>query len=40
VRSVVFDVEAVFLMDATGVAAQNEIIDALTAGGTGFAVAG
>jgi hypothetical protein len=39
-RWVVFDAEAAFQMDATGVAPLEEIIDALTAGGTGFAVAG
>ena len=39
VRWVVFDAEAVSQMDATGVAALGETIDALKAGGTGFVVA-
>jgi MFS superfamily sulfate permease-like transporter len=39
VRWVVFDAEAVSQMDATGVAALGETIDALKAEGTGFVVA-
>jgi len=39
VRWVVFDAEAVSQMDATGVAALGETIDALKAEGIGFAVA-